>query len=91
MKCPRCGNELILDSHRKIPLNMCYNCGYIEGRNLDEDDIMATDGIIATNFSHLKGLNLNETAAFLLAGLKSAGVDVSEQTIVNWLMNPVAK
>ena len=32
MKCPRCGNEMVLDTHRKYPLNMCYECGYMEGR-----------------------------------------------------------
>ena len=37
MKCPRCGSEMTLDSHRKIPLNMCYECGYIEGRTLEDE------------------------------------------------------
>ena len=32
MKCPRCGHEMTLDTHRKYALNMCYECGYIEGR-----------------------------------------------------------
>ncbi len=32
MKCPQCGSDLEMDFHRKIPLMMCYNCGYIEGR-----------------------------------------------------------
>ena len=34
MKCPRCGHEMTLDGHRKIDLFMCYECGYIEGRNM---------------------------------------------------------
>lgn len=36
MKCPRCGKEMVMDGHRKIDLFMCYECGYIEGRNLDD-------------------------------------------------------
>ena len=32
MKCPRCGSEMTLDSHRKYSAYMCYECGYIEGR-----------------------------------------------------------
>ena len=35
-----------------------------------------------------KGLNLNETAAFLSAGLLSAGMEVDAKRIVEWLMNP---
>ncbi len=83
MKCPRCGCEMELDSHRKIPLNMCYKCGYIEGR--------ATEGgeLNSTNFTHLKGLNLNETAAFLALGLQSQGLDVTEEMIVDWLLDPM--
>ncbi len=83
MKCPQCGNEMVLDSHRKIPLNMCYNCGYIEGRTVDRAVAQTT------NFVHMKGLNLNETAAFLSAGLSSLGLDVEEVSIVNWLMEPL--
>ena len=84
MKCPRCGNEMVLDSHRKIPLNMCYNCGYIEGRS--------TEGgaLSRTNFEHLNGLNVNETAAFLSEGLKSKGIHVSEESIADWLVEPMA-
>ena len=83
MKCPRCGCEMELDSHRKIPLNMCYKCGYIEGR--------ATEGgeLNSTNFTHLKGLNLNETAAFLALGLQSQGLDVTEEMLVDWLLDPM--
>ncbi len=84
MKCPRCGNEMTLDSHRKIPLNMCYNCGYIEGRRVEGGEVGEN------NFEHLKGLNLNETAAFLAAGLrKKTGLDLSEQAIASWLDDPM--
>ena len=37
MKCPHCGSEMVIDEHRKMALYMCYECGYIEGRNPDEE------------------------------------------------------
>ncbi len=73
MKCPRCGSEMTLDSHRKIPLNMCYECGYIEGRAVD--DVSGK-----TNFERLRSLNMNEMAAFL-----SAGLGVEEEKTAEWL------
>ena len=73
MKCPRCGSEMTLDSHRKIPLNMCYNCGYSEGRAVD-------DMSGKTNFERLQKLNINEMAAFLAAGL-----NIGEDKIAEWL------
>ena len=73
MKCPVCGSEMTLDSHRKIPLNMCYNCGYIEGRKVEEP-------IGKSNFEHLRSLNLNELAAFLAEGL-----GLEEKKIADWL------
>jgi hypothetical protein len=72
-----------LDSHRKIPLNMCYNCGYIEGRTTEGGELNST------NFTHLKGLNLNETSAFLANGLQSMGLDVDESVIADWLLDPM--
>ncbi|MBQ9663980.1 MAG: zf-TFIIB domain-containing protein [Oscillospiraceae bacterium] len=80
MKCPRCGSEMVIDSHRKIPLNMCYNCGYIEGRTTDDTQMGAT------NYDHLQDLNLNETAAFIAEGLKKKGVSIEEELISGWLM-----
>lgn len=65
MKCPRCGHEMVLDTHRKIPLQMCYECGYIEGRSFDENQEEPDE----TNFQHMKKLNFNETVAFLQQGL----------------------
>ena len=53
MKCPRCGNEMVLDTHRKYPLNMCYECGYMEGRPVG-------DTTSKTNYEHMKTLNFNE-------------------------------
>ena len=76
MKCPRCGNEMMNDSHRKISLKMCYNCGYIEGRNLEETG----EGV--SNFAHMKTLNLNELAAFMAQGLV-----LERDNVVRWLQD----
>ncbi len=73
MKCPRCGSEMSLDSHRRIPLNMCYNCGYIEGRAVED-----VKGL--TNFERMKSLNINEMAAFL-----SSSLGLEERKIADWL------
>lgn len=72
MKCPRCGSEMTLDEHRKVPTNMCYACGYIEGRTSDDNFKQKLD----TNFKHMKSLNFNETMAFL-----SKGLGISEATL----------
>jgi len=74
MKCPRCGNEMTLDLHRKYPLNMCYECGYMEGRPFEA----AQSG--ETNFEHMKSLNFNELVAFL-----SKGLDIDETVLAEWL------
>ena len=73
MKCPRCGSEMALDSHRKIPLNMCYNCGYIEGRAVEDVKGMS-------NYERMKSLNLNEMAAFL-----ASGPGLEELKVADWL------
>ena len=75
MKCPRCGSEMTLDSHRKIPLNMCYNCGYIEGRAVEN-----VQG--KSNYERIRSLNMNEAAAFLAEGL-----GLEEKTVAEWLTN----
>ena len=80
MKCPRCGSEMTLDSHRKIPLNMCYECGYIEGRTLEDEPS------VLNNYVHLKKLTLDDTAAFLSKGLKQQGINVEKSVIANWLL-----
>ena len=62
MKCPKCGAEMHVDEHRRYALNMCYECGYIEGR--------MNDSVIGeTNYAHMKKLSPAETAAFLAKGL----------------------
>ena len=73
MKCPRCGNEMVLDTHRKYPLNMCYECGYMEGRPLDGEGGK-------TNFEPMKGLNFNEMVVFL-----SKGLGLDESKVSDWL------
>ena len=76
MKCPRCGNEMIMDGHRKIDMFMCYECGYIEGRNMEENFLYEGE----TNFQRLRALNFNETVAFMVNGL-----GVEEKQIRAWL------
>lgn len=74
MKCPRCGNDMIIDNHRKIPLQMCYECGYIEGRNMPSGE----GGL--TNYDHSKSLNINELASFLAEGL-----ELDREKLIHWL------
>ena len=74
MKCPCCGQEMVLDGHRKIDLMMCYNCGYIEGRTVDHQPRHTT------NFEHLLKLDLDESAVFLAEGL-----GIARQDAASWL------
>ena len=74
MKCPRCGSEMAMDSHRKYSVPMCYNCGYMEGRDMGE----APQGL--TNFERLKTMNFNEMAIFL-----SSGLEIDEEKLAGWL------
>ena len=78
MKCPRCGHEMTLDTHRKYALNMCYECGYIEGRLIDPEKKGET------NFERLKKLNFNEMLAFL-----SKGLGMDEEKLADWLDDEV--
>ncbi len=77
MKCPRCGCEMEMDTHRKYALPMCYNCGYMEGRDLGES--MSHQ----SNYEHMKTLNMNEMAAFL-----SVKLDTTEDEVMAWLSEP---
>lgn len=76
MKCPRCGAEMQLDNHRKYEVMMCYECGYMEGRNLG-DNIQAR---AITNFERLRAMNFNEAAVFL-----SKGLALPEEKVSAWL------
>ncbi|MBO5556511.1 MAG: hypothetical protein J5927_04940 [Oscillospiraceae bacterium] len=80
MKCPCCGHEMNLDSHRKIDLFMCYECGYIEGRRLE-----AAPARRETNYERLNHMNLNETVAFL-----SKGLGLDEQKLASWMDGRIA-
>ena len=75
MKCPRCGHEMIMDGHRKIDLLMCYDCGYIEGRNIGDDQEKAL-----SNFERLRTMNFNETVAFI-----SEGMNINENELALWM------
>ncbi len=76
MKCPRCGHEMTLDTHRKYALNMCYECGYIEGRLNDGP------GNGASNYARLRTMNFNEAVAFI-----SGGLGLEEEKVADWLDN----
>ncbi len=76
MKCPRCGAEMELDNHRKYEVMMCYECGYMEGRNLG-DNIQARK---ITNYERLRAMNFNEAVAFL-----SKGLGLKEEKLSGWL------
>lgn len=71
MKCPRCGAEMTLDEHRKYDLYMCYECGYMEGRDLGE---------LVTNFEHIKTLDVEALAEFIAEGL-----EVDADRVTAWL------
>ncbi len=76
MKCPRCGAEMVLDNHRKYDALMCYECGYMEGRNLG-DDLQARR---LTNFQRLREMNFNEAVTYL-----SKGLGLKEEVVSAWL------
>ena len=69
-----------LDGHRKIDLYMCYDCGYIEGRTFEPLPVPA-----ATNYDRLRGMNLNEAAAFL-----SGALGLDEKRLASWMDQAVA-
>ncbi len=78
MKCPCCGNELVLDGHRKSDMFMCYDCGYVSDRKLEHKPH-------STNFERLRSMDLNESIAFLANNL---GLD--KRSITLWMENSVA-
>lgn len=73
MKCPCCGHEMVMDDHRKIDMFMCYDCGFIEGRNLEQKPH-------STNYERLRNMNLNESIACLC---NTFGLE--EKRIASWL------
>ena len=68
MKCPRCGHEMTLDTHRKYALNMCYECGYIEGRLIDPEPL---DDVL----DHLAQMPPREMRRALMTGFGNARLD----------------
>ena len=75
MKCPCCGNEMYLDNHRRIDMHMCYECGYIEGRRLEQPTRRSV-----TNYERLCAGNLNEMAAII-----AKGINADTAVIATWL------
>lgn len=76
MKCPRCGHDMNLDEHRRYALNMCYECGYIEGRMTDK----IRPG--STNLERIQQQSFNEAVAFI-----SAGLNIDPALVADWLDN----
>ena len=76
MKCPRCGHNMNLDEHRSYALNMCYECGYIEGTITGE----IKPG--STNLERIQQLSFNQAVAFI-----SAGLNIDEALVADWLDN----
>ena len=76
MKCPRCGAEMHMDSHRKSDVMMCYDCRYMAGRNLG-DNIQERK---ITNSERLRAMNFNEAVTFM-----SKGLGLKETTVSAWL------
>ncbi len=72
MVCPRCGHEMTPDNHRRYSLNMCYECGYIEGR-----DVEPIEGG-KTNFERIKALSFNELVAFMSGALNIDAVELAK-------------
>ena len=77
MKCPRCGNEMVLDTHRKYPLNIVLRMRLYGGRPVG-------DTTSKTNYEHMKNLNFNEMVVFL-----SKGLGLEESVVSNWLNDPL--
>lgn len=75
MKCPRCGNEMKIDEHRKYSMYMCYDCGYMEGR--DMGSVFKPN---LTNFEKLRSMNENEAIAFL-----AKGMHINSTKLTNWM------
>ena len=70
---------MTLDSHRKYAVQMCYECGYMEGRDLGAAPVRGE-----TNFKRLKDLNFNEFVSFL-----SVGLGLDEAKLSEWLSDTV--
>ena len=75
MKCPRCGNEMVMDEHRKMNLYMCYECGYVEGSSLDEE----AKPYHETNLEHLYSINLDESVSTI-----TKEIGAVEENVNSW-------
>ena len=74
---------MVVDNHRRYPIHMCYQCGYMEGQNIEIDNHMKISVIQTMN-----RMNENELALFLSqCDFKGA----TEQEIRAWLDKPLKK
>ena len=75
MKCPRCGSEMVMDAHRKMELGMCYECGYVEGSNLESEPQQYHE----SGLEHLYSINLDESVSTI-----AKEIDAVEKNVNSW-------
>ncbi|MCI9467768.1 MAG: hypothetical protein HFG45_00500 [Oscillospiraceae bacterium] len=81
MQCPKCGADMVVDSHRRYPIEMCYQCGYMEGQNIEIDNSMKI-----TVIQSIHKMNEDSLALFLTqCDFKGA----TEAEIRKWLDLPL--
>ena len=82
MKCPKCGADMVTDNYyRSYPVMMCYQCGYMEGRNLEIDNSMKI-----TVIQSIHKMNEDSLALFLS---QCDFKDASQEEIRQWLGQPL--
>ena len=81
MKCPKCGADMVVDNHRRYPIEMCYQCGYMEGQNIEIDNSMRITVIQTIN-----RMNEDELALFLT---QCDFVGSTQKEVRKWLDQPL--
>jgi len=81
MKCPKCGADMVVDNHRRYPIEMCYYCGYMEGQNIEIDNSMKI-----TVIQSFARMNCDSMAEFLSQCDFAGG---TQEDIRKWLDEPL--
>lgn len=72
---------MVVDNHRRYPIEMCYQCGYMEGQNIEIDNSMKI-----TVIQTIHKMNEDSLALFLTqCDFKGA----TETEIRAWLDQPL--
>lgn len=72
---------MVVDNHRRYPIEMCYQCGYMEGQNIEIDNSMKI-----TVIQTIHKMNEDSLALFLTqCDFKGA----TEAEIRAWLDQPL--